>query len=61
LAEVLTSQAGRPARTATARVGRPAGRCLAFGRDNHDGSPEKGFYQCRVKGEDLTYEFVEVK
>jgi 3',5'-cyclic AMP phosphodiesterase CpdA len=36
-------------------------RCLSFSRDNHDGSPQKGFYQCHVKGEELTYEFVEYK
>jgi 3',5'-cyclic AMP phosphodiesterase CpdA len=37
------------------------GRCLSFSRGNHDGSPQKGFYQCHVKGEELTYEFVEYK
>jgi 3',5'-cyclic AMP phosphodiesterase CpdA len=36
-------------------------RCLSFSRGNHDGSPQKGFYQCHVKGEELTYEFVEYK
>jgi hypothetical protein len=37
------------------------GRCLSFSRDNHDGSPQKGFYQCRVTGEALAHEFVEVR
>jgi len=36
-------------------------RCLSFSRGNHDGSPEKGFYQCHVKGDELAYEFVEYK
>jgi 3',5'-cyclic AMP phosphodiesterase CpdA len=36
-------------------------RCLSFSRGNHDGSPEKGFFRCHVKGEELTYEFVEYR
>ena len=34
-------------------------RCLSLSRGNQDSSPQKGFYQCHVKGEELTYEFVE--
>jgi len=36
-------------------------RCLAASRDNHDGSREKGFLACRVEGDRVRYQFVQVE
>jgi len=49
---------GLTERTAGA-VGLTTDRCIAFSRGNHDGSKEKGYFQCRVKNGRLAYEFVE--
>ncbi len=35
-------------------------RCCAFSRNNHDKSPEKGYFVCQAKDGKLTREFVEV-
>ncbi len=36
-------------------------RCCAISRQNHDGSPEKGYFLCRARGGKVTHAFVEVK
>ncbi|MBN1422479.1 MAG: metallophosphoesterase [Planctomycetes bacterium] len=35
-------------------------RCLSVSRDNHDGASEKGFLACRVDGDRVGYQFIEV-
>jgi 3',5'-cyclic AMP phosphodiesterase CpdA len=36
------------------------GRCCSRWRQNHDGSPQKGYLLCRVSGTDVTHQFVAV-
>lgn len=36
-------------------------KCCAISRDNHDGTPEKGYFLCAARGGRITRTFVEVK
>jgi hypothetical protein len=36
-------------------------RCCSNSRNNHDGSPEKGYFLCHAKGGKVSHRFVEVK
>ncbi len=36
-------------------------RCCAISRNNHDGTPEKGYFLCTAKDGQISREFVEVK
>ncbi len=36
-------------------------RCLSFCRNNHDGSPQKGWFRAKAQGETIAYEFVEFR
>jgi hypothetical protein len=42
-------------------IGLTTNRCLSLSRGNHDGSKEKGLFHCSVRGEQLSYRFVEFK
>jgi hypothetical protein len=43
------------------RVTLTTNRCCAISRENHDGTPEKGYFLCTAKDGKVTREFVEVK
>lgn len=48
----------------TRRVGRielTTNRCCAISRNNHDGTPEKGYFLCTAKAGEVRREFVEVQ
>jgi 3',5'-cyclic AMP phosphodiesterase CpdA len=42
-------------------IGLTTNRCIAFSRGNHDGSKEKGYFQCHAENGQLRYEFVEFR
>jgi hypothetical protein len=35
-------------------------KCCSFRRNNHDGTPEKGFFVCKAKSGRIVREFIEV-